>query len=221
MTEEKLQEISALFGTIQNSIEEDLGMALAAYQKQSEGGYFLIPREIFAYVDFIGALYSGYDGSLDRSGRKRITSSRKAIRFLKEVMGKVDAQYDTLGELVYEMYRHGTVHLNRPHLLKRKSDGATIEWLVYKNSPRKNYELEYDGQKITVSHMHPYLFDSTSKRYILPISMEGLYEDLLSALGVYRKALMENCARGDKELFDNFQSVRRELVLPDSTETSW
>lgn len=81
-----------------------------------EGGYFGVPRSVFCYINFLGLLYAGWDGSKDqRSGEKKnFGSSNQAKNFIKEVLGKINKHYETNGELLYDVYRHGTVHIYSP-----------------------------------------------------------------------------------------------------------
>ena len=53
---------------IVKSIENDIKPTLLLHQK--EGGYFIVPREVCCYIDFLGALYCGWDGK----ERKKITT---------------------------------------------------------------------------------------------------------------------------------------------------
>src|SRR2546425_13272550 len=93
----------------------------------------MIPLEVFSCVDYLGALYCGYTNIGAR--RRQIATTEKAVKFLVDIFGRFDSAYVHYGELAYTMYRHGTVHLQRPNLLKR-ADGAIIEWVLYKGERR-------------------------------------------------------------------------------------
>lgn len=182
MPDYSLEDVAQGMTALRNSLNDDVLPILQATMRQEKGGYFIIPREVFAYVDFLGALYCGYDGSVDRAGRRRIASWWKAERFLEEVFGGVDPMYQGHGRLAYEMYRHGTIHVFRPHKLARP-DGATIEWLAYKGE-RSNVPVRYATQHFSVSHLEPYLLDAGDNRSVLPLSINVLYQDLF---GRYRR----------------------------------
>src|SRR5262249_55582040 len=74
---------------------------------------------------FLGALHAGYGGEADRAGRRIIATFKKAVEFLNTMVGRIEPLYRRHGAVAYEMVRHGTVDVNRPHSLKRRSD-ATI-----------------------------------------------------------------------------------------------
>lgn len=59
-------------------------------------GYFSIPRSVFCYIDHLGYIAFGDDSSTNRS-----------IKFIKEFF---PTNYHKFSELIYSMWRHGTVH---------------------------------------------------------------------------------------------------------------
>jgi len=71
-----------------------------AKNKKKSAGFFAIPRDVFCYVDFLGSLI--YDP-------KHQTVS--AIKFIK---GYFPKQYKKYADLLYVMWRHGTVHEYAP-----------------------------------------------------------------------------------------------------------
>lgn len=75
-------------------------------------GSLIISREVFAHIDFLGALYCGYRNEDGQAGRRTIATSQKAIRFIVEIFGSFDENYRKYGELAYTMVRHGTIHVH-------------------------------------------------------------------------------------------------------------
>ncbi len=203
-----LQEIrDYLEDDLKASIRNDIGPVV---QPRPEGGYFAVPRSVLSYVDFLGALYGGYGGDTDRSGRRRIATSEKAIRFIKDVMGEVDELYQRNGVLLYEMFRHGTVHLYRPHELRR-SDGRVLSWLAYKG-PREHWVNV--PRALKVRHLQPVRRNGNSDW--LPVSITCLYDDLLLAVDVFWRKL-----QSDPHLVANWHSASVALCEPEPTNESW
>lgn len=75
---------------LQEEVKEQILLEIAPilHVGIQQGGYFGVTRQILCFVDFLGALYSGYDGEIDqRTGRKIISKSDKSIKFIEEVFG--------------------------------------------------------------------------------------------------------------------------------------
>src|SRR6185437_301987 len=103
---------------------------------QEQGGYFGVTRHILCFVDFLGALYSGYKTE-NLKEKEDVAMTRKAVRFITEVMKNVDEYYEVNGFRFYDMYRHRLVHLYQPKVFLQKSNGRQLQWLVYKG-PRES-----------------------------------------------------------------------------------
>jgi len=175
-----------------------------------EGGYFGVPRSVLSYVDFLGALYAGYSGEKDRSGRRKIATPDKAVRFIREILKEVDDLYARNGVLLYEMYRHGTVHRYEPHQLRR-SDGRVLSWLPYKGSREDWVNVPH---ALKVRHLQPVSRGENSDW--LPVSITCLYDDLVLALDVFWEKLQR-----DPKLVANWHSASAALCEPEDTKGSW
>jgi len=98
-----------------------------------EGGYFGIPRLVLSYVDYLGALYNGYDGKIDKkTGRRIFAAVKYAKSFLNNIFGQIDPNYIKYGALLWEIYRNGTIHLYSPKILKDKNSNRAISWIAHK-----------------------------------------------------------------------------------------
>lgn len=139
---------------LKKSIFNDVKPIIQPHEK--EGGYFGVSRLVLCYVDYLGALYIGYNGETDRSGRKKISTVNKAKSYIKHVLSKVDPLYESYGDLLYEMYRHGTVHLYQPKTFINKDTKETLSWLTHKGS--RIAEDEYNGK---LEHMNPKRINNT------------------------------------------------------------
>ncbi len=89
-----------ILADVRKTIRCDLQPLVDRARESGRAGMFTLPAEVFASIDFLGALYAGYEGETDRSGRRRITNSEKAGAFLETVFGKVDNGYAHHGRRV-------------------------------------------------------------------------------------------------------------------------
>jgi len=176
--------------------------------RSMEGGYFSVPRLVLSYVDFLGALYNGYNGKIVR-GRRILARASYAKRFLKEVFGRIDVNYRIYGDLLWEVYRNGTVHLYEP--MKLSNRGQVIGWMVYKGARRKLLPI---GQKPRyVVHLVPF---KMGKFWVQPVSITCLYKDLIRAVEEYSKMI----GRSSK-LRVNFRQAANALKIPEPTHLVW
>lgn len=198
-----------LKGDLTASIRNDIGPMIRP--DRPEGGYFGVCRMVLCYVDYLGALYQGYQGKKDKkSGRLIIAESSKAKSFLKEVFCEIDPSYRERAELLYETYRHGTVHLYQPKVLE--DNGRRLEWLVYKGD-RESW-VYVGSRAIKVRHLQPLEFEPST--WLFPISIVCLYSDLIKAIDVYQRKLGE-----DPALVDRFVTTWNVLVDPELTKLNW
>ena len=92
---------------LRSSLEYGVQPSLRACVQHGGGGCLLVLiRKVFAYVEFLGALWGGPPARwIGR--RRRIAKGRKSVTFLEEVLGAIDLAYRDHGRLIYEMFRHG------------------------------------------------------------------------------------------------------------------
>jgi hypothetical protein len=182
---------------------------------RDEGGYFAVPRLVLSYVDYLGALYNGYTGKRDKRDKKpskRIfATSKYAKTFLKEIFGLVDSNYSRYGDLVWDIYRNGTIHLYAPFIFENKKFNKTIGWLTYKGARIDQLDLPNSFQ---VTHLVPY--DRDNNKWWQPISITCLYEDLIFAIDKYA-FLVSNYS----DLVSRFQQTADALLNPQETTLTW
>jgi hypothetical protein len=140
---------------------------------------FAIAREVLCYVDHLGSLFTG------RSGRR---TSEAAKAYIARYLADVDASYGETGGLLYDMYRHGTVHNFAPSKLRRK--GQTITWLVYEGEREAEVYL-WPSEQVRVRHLMLYTPYGSSKSW-LPVSTRCLFDDLKSSIEKFRDELLDD-----------------------------
>ena len=138
--------------------------------RKKQGGYFVVARQILCMVDFLGAVYVGYPLSErvhDIDGR-RIASSDKAIRFILKFFKPKTTYRNRVVSNLYEMYRHGLVHLYQPKILKISSKKRLL-WFFYRGKRfDRKVEVGTDKGKLifkNVHHLRILTNDSNRKKY--------------------------------------------------------
>lgn len=86
---------------LEDEVKEQIFLEIAPilYIGQPAGGYFGVTRQILCFVDFLGALYCGYDEKekeedLKKYKRMKISKSEKVEKFIREFFGN---EVDTHG----------------------------------------------------------------------------------------------------------------------------
>ncbi len=185
MTNEEARRIDRIINDLVTAINTDISPIIQP--GKPEGGYFGVPRTVLCYIDVLGLLYSGWSGKKNKHGDKvDFATPEKAKIYIKKVFSKVDKLYADNGDLLYDMYRHGTVHLHAPKkMVSRTEPTKTIEWLIYKGD-REQWEY-YENRSVELRHLE--IIEWEKDRFILPVSIVILFRDLLEAIDLYRKMI--------------------------------
>lgn len=164
------------------------------WPRKRTGGYFVVARQILCMVDFLGAVYSGYplsERKKDKKGKK-IATPNKAKNFITTFFKpKQTYKEDTVNKL-YDMYRHGLVHLYQPRILKLNSK-SRLQWALYRGN-RHQDKLTFGSNKgkvtfYNVNHLQIIPKDPHERNYYLVICIDSLYEDFENAVKEYRDKL--------------------------------
>lgn len=202
MTTEESRRIDRIFRDLKTSIETDVFPILQP--TRPEGGYFGVVRTLLCYTDVLGLLLEGWSGERWKNGDKKgFATPKKAKDYIKKILSEIDEKYELNGDLFYEMYRHGTVHIYSPKkLISRKYPNKTVEWLIYKGE-REQWDY-YDGRSFKFRHLQ--IVKWRKNRFVLPVSITVFYEDLLFSMELFRKQAYES-----EELQKNFLGVANAL----------
>lgn len=200
MTKIHAQRVDRAINNLISSVNTDIQPIIQP--NRPEGGYFGVPRMVLCYIDFLGLLFAGWSGKKKKNGnRDDFATPHKAKDFIKKVLSQVDELYRVNGDLLYDMYRHGTVHIYSPQKLSSKEfPNKTIEWLVYKGD-REQWDY-YENKAVKFRHLQ--IIEWEKDRFILPVSIVVLYRDLLVSIGLYRKMIYEDKS---ENLLKKFLSV--------------
>lgn len=184
------------------------------WPRKRTGGYFVVARQILCMVDFLGAVHSGYplsERKEDKKGR-RIATPDKAKKFITTFFKpKQTYRKETVNKL-YDMYRHGLVHLYQPRILKLNSR-SRLQWALYRGARHQN-KLTFGTDKgnvtfYEVDHLQIVPNDPHERNYYLVICIDSLYEDFEKAVKLYREKL-----KSAKSLQRNWRTTVNAICKP-------
>jgi hypothetical protein len=187
---------------------------------KTRAGFFSVPKLVLTCVDYLGALYVGWNNER-KNGRPVFTSGPKAKAYLRDLFGQVYAEYKTHGDLLWEIYRHGTVHLNEPKVLQNGT--RTISWQLFKGD-YKQRKVEGGGVptapgkfvRMDLTHLVPAEIVGLPGEWMLPVCTTCLYEDLVASIDQYVDLIQSNSA-----IEDSFRKTVNEMVKPEITGINW
>lgn len=204
---------------LEEEVKEQIFLEIAPilYIGQEVGGYFGVTRQILCLVDFLGSLYCGYEGKKDKKTKRMIISEGwKAKKFIKEVLEYIDPIYKENGEILFDMYRHGLVHLYQPRTIKQRN-GRELKWAIYKGArERANINFKTDMGDFTISdarHLGISTNPSDKKSDLLTISITCLYKDLLTAIDKFYELLEKD---KNESLLKNWQTTANAISEPEA-----
>ena len=112
---------------ILNSIDTDLFLPLRTHEKQGRGGFLSISRQVFCYIDYLGALST--DGK---------NTSGNAVAYMEQYLVRANSAYSGRSNLMYTMWRHGTVHEYDPKIFKSDEKQFRLRWGANNSSRAEN-----------------------------------------------------------------------------------
>jgi hypothetical protein len=177
--------------------------------------FFGVARAILCELDYLAALYCGWDGR----DRRRIATPVKFRRFLEQVVTPATRNpgYATLGAHLYEIYRVGTVHLRGPkRLLNPHASTQELSWALL----NERSELAKIGARI-VRLRHLRLARIDPGKTLLPVSVQGLYRDLFRTCSRYVQELRAEKRANGTLLRDRWRTTADALVTPETTQLTW
>ncbi len=112
---------------ILNSIDTDLLLPLSTHGKEGHGGFLSISRQVFCYIDYLGALST--NGKND---------SDNAVAYMEKYLVRANSAYSGKSNLMYRMWRHGTVHEYDPKIFKSDANQFRLVWGANNSSRAEN-----------------------------------------------------------------------------------
>ncbi len=157
--------------------------------KKKQGGYFVCTRQTLCMVDFLGVVYWGHPKAKYEKG-KNLAREEKALKFITTFFKPKLTYGNDKSKILYNMYRHGLVHLYQPKFLKL-SNGSILKWFFYRgNRQMKSMSVNTnDGKKSFKNVEHLKIIWVEPGRGYLPICVDALYSDFVEAVLGYKKRL--------------------------------
>ena len=171
------------------AINNDL-IEVVKFHNRGTGGFHSVPREVFCYIDYISAIR--YGGN----------NSSNAIQFIEKYLGRTNARYKHYGKLLYEMWRHGTVHEFDPKRLKHSSKKYSVGWQTNNDSRKTEREC----------HLECFKVYGKSDTYVLNINLFQLVDDFVESVQI----LISELRRSRKKFMEcqkNYNEISRKLSV--------
>ncbi len=176
---------------------------------------WVLTRTILCALDFIAALYCGWDGT----NRRQIARPGNCTRFLTEVfpVATGNERYGQFAEHLYEMFRTGTVHQRNPkRFVNLESRSRILTWAFLQKDPGviKTATGETLATHLTLVHVAP---DTMA----LPISIKALYRDFVQSCEYFAEALEREAEAGGGELLRRWRQTADALSKAEDTHLTW
>jgi hypothetical protein len=180
-------------------INNDL-LAVLKFHEGGIGGFHSIPREVFCYIDYISVLRYGPPNS-----------STKAIQFIEKYLGSTNVRYKHYGKLLYEMWRHGTVHEFDPKRLKHSSKKYSIGWQTNNDS----------GKEQRACHLECFKVHGETDAFLLNANLFQLIDDFIRGVHILIAELKKSKTKRTKSQKHYTEISRRLSVkeLPKNNKT--
>jgi len=175
---------------ILESIDTDLMIPLRLHEKENRGGFFSISRQVFCYIDYLGALSYG------------VNHTNNAVRFMNKYFAAVNPKYSGKCEILYKMWRHGTVHQFAPKIYKSEISNFKFHWGA------NNTSLEINRKW----HLDCFCRDKKPGYYNWFINLFELVEDLKKSIKIFICDL-ESDISYFKKVKNNYEKLSRYIIL--------
>lgn len=179
--------------------------------------YFGAVRAVMSDVEYVGALFNGWDGKDDKKIATRMTFTRCLADLFAPATR--NAQYATYAKHLYELYRCGTVHLRAPKQLRNVANQPEI--LSWTLMVEREESIDVGGAEIQLRHLSPFRGPGLPDRITLPVSIAALFEDFVFACEHFASALEVEQAGGGIALLRRWESAAIGLCAPTRSSLSW
>jgi hypothetical protein len=179
--------------------------------------FFGATRGVMCDLDYVSALYCGWDGKDER----QIATRAKTIRFLIDVVAFAasNSAYGRYAAHLYDLYRVGTVHLRGPRRLEDPANNPPVmSWALMVE--RKD-SWAPNGVAFDLEHLVPVVASTPPQRVVLPLSIRGLFEDFILACERFALDLETESGTGGRVLLERWNSAAAGLTRPGQSKLTW
>ncbi len=145
-------------------------------------GHFVDCCSIFCLIDFLGSVVYG--------GK---ATSRKALDYMRNYF---PSNYGWCSALLYDMYRHGTVHELKPKSYRLGAD--SLSWCL----------VVGDSQEFRREHLKVFQGDYDSNKYVIVVNLFQLADDLELSLSNIQQ---NNQSRDSAVILSSSNDISREF----------
>jgi hypothetical protein len=181
--------VNYLEGDFLAAITNDL-TAVVKFHDGGIGGFHSVPREVFCYIDYISAIRYGAN------------SSANAIQFIEKYLGTTNPRYKHYGKLLYEMWRHGTVHEFDPKRLKHSNGKYSVGWQTNNDS----------GKEERACHLECFKVYGKSETFVLNVNLFQLVDDFVRGVHEFISEL-KKAKKRRIECQNNYNEISRQLSV--------
>ena len=167
-------------------------------------------------IDYVGALYAGWNGH----DRRQIATTAKAVDFLTDAVARATGlpSYNTHGQHLVEIYRMGLVHLRAPKIFTAPNRStAELTWALMDD--RAGELIQTPTGPVTANHLFP--VPLSRDRTALPVSVVALHEDFLVSCEWFATQLEHEAGSAATVLIDRWRSTADALAQPEATLLCW
>ena len=179
------------------AINNDL-IAVVKFHEGGIGGFHSVPREVFCYIDYISVLRYALPNS-----------STKAIQFIENYLGRTNVRYKHYGKLLFEMWRHGTVHEFDPKKLKHSSKKYSVGWQTNNDS----------GKEERACHLECFKVYGKNDSFLLNVNLFQLVDDFVRGVHILISEL-KKAKRKCIECQRNYAEISRQLSVKELPKKS-
>lgn len=193
---------SDLRSSITNDVR-DVALFHAHPRRKVEAGFFSIPREVFCYVDYLGGI----------AGKGKTDG---AIQYIKDYF---PSKYADFAELIYSIWRHGTVHEYKPKTFSEeykdhKPKRIKVKWMSNNDNKKGNRDAHLKFFSMVRKRATIYLNVNTCQ--LVDDLIESL-DNLISKLKLDKKFKNEcqkrfNNSTKYKDISDVQGKIRQQMV---------
>lgn len=204
--------VAHLRGEVAEVAKSETGRLVVA----EEPAFFGAVRGVMCDLDYVGALYAGWNGHR----RDRIATKDKTVRFIRDVMSTATGEdgYRRWSKHLYELYRTGVVHLRAPKVLHNSAcDPPRLAWLLM-------FDRRTDIPEVasgSAEHLRVVRASAKQATAFLPVSIRALFEDHLAAVEYFAQSLETEADEGGHALLHRWRETANALCEPDPTSLDW
>lgn len=179
-----------------NSIQRDVYEVLKYHRSLNNGGgIHSVPRQVFCFIDHVASIRYKHEPGKETDW---------AVKFIREYFGTLNQRYRDYGGLLYDIWRHGTVHEYDPQIVVIEDSGERrLGWVVSDN----------DGNGSRACHLLCGCFETKSQSYGFILNLFEMVEHLMQVVENLRRELEKNPTLRE-QCETNYQSISQPNPLP-------